>query len=247
MLPQWKQLLQIWVGKDMNLASKKREDKSYSDMSNENAQPKIKARVEKVFLPEKQIQLKLEALTAIRDVTGTEVERLHPLKKKTKLALPRGEVASSSDVVMRSPPPEQPRPVSGGNGGKRTKTGNNHKDRFDLIRNGAEDLPVPDQDDWDFDTYVMEHETELYHASRRERKSISKGDRAFMEQMKLKDEEARKRKEVLHDKDAPPECKRTKYQNDPAGVTQLPQVAMHATTHTNGTGRSDKSCTSRSE
>ena len=123
------------VGKDMNLASKKREDKSYSDMSNENAQPKIKARVKKVFLPESQIQLKPGALTAVRDVTGTEVERLHPLKKKTKLALPRGEVASSSDVAMRSPPPEQPRSVSGENSGKRTKTGNNHKERFDKIRN----------------------------------------------------------------------------------------------------------------
>ena len=133
MLPQWKQLPQIWVGKEMNLAaSKKREDKSYSDMSNGNAQPKIKARVKNFFLPEKQIQLKPGALTAIRDVTGTEVERLHPLKKKTKLALPRREVASSSDVAMRSPPPEQPRPVSGGNGGKRTKTGNNHKERFGL-------------------------------------------------------------------------------------------------------------------
>ena len=65
-------------------------------------------------------------------------------------------------------------------------------------------MPVPDQDDWDLDTDLMEHETELNHAPRRERKSISKGDRTFMEQMKLKDEEARKRKEVLHDKDAPP-------------------------------------------
>ena len=108
-------------------------------------------------------------------------------------------------------------------------------------------MPVPDQDDWDLDTDLMEHETELNHAPRRERKSISKGDRTFMEQMNLKDEEARKRKEVLHDKDAPPEFKRTKYQYDPAGVAQLPQIAMHATTYTNGTGRSDESCTSRSE
>ena len=55
-------------------------------------------------------------------------------------------------------------------------------------------MPVPDQDDWDLDTDLMEHETELNHAPRRERKSISKGDRTFMEQVNLKDEEARKRK-----------------------------------------------------
>ena len=67
------------VGKDLNLVSSKKDDK-----------PKINERVKKVFLPEnkeKQTKLKPEALTAIRDVTGSRVERLHPLKKKTKLAL----------------------------------------------------------------------------------------------------------------------------------------------------------------
>ena len=39
-----------------------------------------------------------------------------------------------------------------------------------------------------------------------------------MEQVNLKDEEARKQKELVLDNDAPLEFKRTKYQDDPAAV-----------------------------
>ena len=106
-------------------------------------------------------------------------------------------------------------------------------------------MPVPDQDDWDLDTDLMEHETGLQHVKKRERRHISKNDRTFMEQMNLKYEEARKRKELVI-VDVQLGFKRTKYQDDPAAVAQLPQIAMHATVHPDGTGRPERSCTSRS-